>query len=112
MSTPQTADLEAAGAVGGVPQHGALTDRQQWAADMRRRFSPAAMLNADGSINQHYFSPGHQVAGAGPLLNASGGPLLNRGADVQPALPQQEQQAAAATNPAAQQQKPPQQKQQ
>lgn len=32
-------------------------EREAWAANMRRMFSPPAMVKADGSINQEYFRP-------------------------------------------------------
>ena len=33
--------------------------RAQWAAEMRLKLSPPAMLEADGSIRQGYFKPKH-----------------------------------------------------
>mmetsp|Transcript_203 Transcript_203/g.274 ORF Transcript_203/g.274 Transcript_203/m.274 type:complete len:163 (+) Transcript_203:345-833(+) len=33
--------------------------KQEWARQMRLKFTPADMLNADGSLNKDYFKPKH-----------------------------------------------------
>ena len=55
-----------------VPQAGIDANRDEWARAMRAKFSPAAMLNPDASINQNYFRPKQARIDRLPL------PLLNR----------------------------------
>jgi hypothetical protein len=50
MSATHEPDSATAGAAG-------TEDRIKYAADMRRLFSPAGMVDADGSINQEFFRP-------------------------------------------------------
>jgi len=75
-----------------APEAAKQTDqqRQEWAAGMRRLFSPASMLNEDGSINQDYFKP-RRGGAQGSSSSSSGNVVLPAG--KQPALqaPQQQQ---------------------
>jgi hypothetical protein len=50
--------------------------RAQWAAEMRLKLSPPAMLEADGSIRQSYFKPKH-VRHLIHTVNSSGPSMSN-----------------------------------